>query len=56
MKRLLLAAGCLLFISQVLYSQLLTWTPEFPKDNDNIVITLDASKGNQGFIQLCRSQ
>lgn len=30
-------------------SQLLTWTPEFPKDNDNITIVLDASKGNQGL-------
>lgn len=30
-------------------SQLLTWTPEFPKDNDNITITLDATKGNQGL-------
>jgi len=30
-------------------AQLLTWTPAFPKDNDNIVITLDASKGNQGL-------
>lgn len=43
-----------LFLSMVILalsakSQLLTWTPEFPKDNDNIVITLDASKGNQGL-------
>lgn len=30
-------------------AQLLTWTPNFAKDNDNIVITLDASKGNQGL-------
>jgi 1,4-alpha-glucan branching enzyme len=49
MKRLLLASACLLFISQYLYSQLLTWTPDFAKDNDNITITLDASKGNQGL-------
>jgi hypothetical protein len=35
------------------YSQLLTWTPNFPVDNDpstNIVITVDATKGNQGLL------
>ncbi len=31
-------------------AQLLTWTPDFPKDNDNISITMDASKGNQGLL------
>ncbi len=31
------------------FSQLLTWTPDFPKDNDNIDITVDAAKGNQGL-------
>jgi hypothetical protein len=30
--------------------QLLTWTPDFPKDNDNITIVVDASKGNQGLL------
>jgi len=30
-------------------AQLLTWTPNFAKDNDNIVITMDATKGNQGL-------
>ncbi len=30
-------------------AQLLTWTPDFPRDNDNISITVDASKGNQGL-------
>jgi 1,4-alpha-glucan branching enzyme len=30
-------------------AQLLTWTPDFPKDNDNISITVDASKGNLGL-------
>ncbi|MBC7947453.1 MAG: T9SS type A sorting domain-containing protein [Chitinophagaceae bacterium] len=49
MKRLLLATGYLLLISLHVHSQLLTWTPAFPKDNDNITITLDASKGNQGL-------
>lgn len=47
MKRLLLAAGC--FLSINLQAQLLTWTPDFAKDNDNIVITMDATKGNQGL-------
>jgi glycosidase len=50
MKRLLLIAGCLLFTSQFLFSQLLTWTPDFAKDNDNITITMDATKGNQGLL------
>lgn len=31
------------------HSQLLSWTPNFAKDNDNIVITLDATKGNLGL-------
>ncbi len=45
-----LAVFYFLAISAVkINAQLLTWTPAFPKDNDNIVITLDASKGNQGL-------
>lgn len=47
MKRLLLVAGILFSIQ--LHAQLLTWTPGFAKDNDNIVITVDATKGNQGL-------
>jgi glycosidase len=31
------------------HAQLLTWTPDFAQDNDNIVITMDASKGNQAL-------
>src|SRR6185295_14502836 len=31
------------------YSQLLTWTPTFAKDNDNLIITMDATRGNQGL-------
>lgn len=48
MKRLLLIV---MSVSVGLFaqSQLLTWTPDFPKDNDNITITLDATKGNQGL-------
>ncbi|MBL7743210.1 MAG: T9SS type A sorting domain-containing protein [Chitinophagaceae bacterium] len=49
MKRLLLTSWCLLFVTQFLFSQLLTWTPDFAKDNDNITITVDATKGNQGL-------
>lgn len=29
--------------------QLLSWAPQFPKDNDQLVITVDCSKGNQGL-------
>lgn len=49
MKRLLLlwAAFCCSIFS---YSQLLTWTPAFPKETDAITITVDATKGNQGLI------
>lgn len=31
-------------------AQLLSWTPDFAKDNDNIIITLDATKGNQALV------
>ena len=50
MKRLLpgLLIG-LLCVPVCSFAQLLTWTPLFPKDNDNITITLDATKGNQGL-------
>lgn len=48
MKRLLPAIVCLLCVHS-LYAQLLTWTPAFPKENDNITITVDATKGNQGL-------
>lgn len=52
MKRLLLltaAALCGLFS----YSQLLTWTPPFPTENNasqTLVITMDANKGNKGLL------
>lgn len=42
---LLIAVG----ISFTAAAQLLSWTPNFAKDNDNIVITVDATKGNQGL-------
>jgi 1,4-alpha-glucan branching enzyme len=49
MKRLLLALVGLALSAIYLQAQLLTWTPDFPKDNDNISITVDATKGNQGL-------
>ncbi len=48
MKRLLFTA-IFLFSLHAVHAQLLTWSPEFSKDNDNITITMDATKGNQGL-------
>ncbi|HEY0356908.1 MAG TPA: alpha-amylase family glycosyl hydrolase, partial [Flavisolibacter sp.] len=49
MKRLMLA--CITaFISMAAAAQLLTWSPAFPTETDNITITVDASKGNQGLM------
>lgn len=50
MKRLLLTIAALGCFNLVVYCQLLTWTPAFPKDNSNITITVDATKGNQGLL------
>lgn len=52
MKRLLLLfiATCCGVLS---YAQLLTWTPPFPTEDNTsqtLVITVDASKGNQGLL------
>jgi glycosidase len=49
MKRLLLLLGFTILFVKGIDAQLLTWTPDFAKDNDNIVITMDATKGNQGL-------
>ncbi len=49
MRKSLFHLVALVFISISSRSQLLTWTPDFAKDNDNIVITMDAGKGNQGL-------
>lgn len=46
MKKIAALIIIALGISSVSISQLLTWTPNFAKDNDNIVITMDATKGN----------
>ncbi|GAA4743771.1 alpha-amylase family glycosyl hydrolase [Flavisolibacter ginsenosidimutans] len=51
MKRLLLVIAAS-FCGLLCYSQLLTWTPSFPTENNasqTLVITMDASKGNQGL-------
>ena len=42
-----------LFFPHALLAQLLTWTPPFPKESDpaqSLVITVDATKGNQGLL------
>lgn len=52
MNRLLLSLF-ITFLSFAASAQLLTWTPDFPKENDaaqNLVITVDASKGNAGLL------
>lgn len=47
MRKALLFLG--IVISLGTRAQLLSWTPEFAQDNSTIVITVDASKGNQGL-------
>ncbi|HEX6848138.1 MAG TPA: hypothetical protein VF144_14250, partial [Chitinophagaceae bacterium] len=49
MKRTFLLLWVSLF-ANFCRSQLLSWNPEFPKDNDNVTITVDATKGNQGLL------
>ncbi|HEX6171428.1 MAG TPA: alpha-amylase family glycosyl hydrolase, partial [Chitinophagaceae bacterium] len=49
MKKIFLLLYGFLF-ANFCHSQLLSWTPEFPKDNDNVTITVDATKGNQGLL------
>ena len=49
MKRILLLL-CVFLFTNFCRSQLLSWTPDFPEDNDNIIITVDATKGNQGLL------
>jgi 1,4-alpha-glucan branching enzyme len=50
MKRFFTLLLCIINFAITGKSQLLTWTPDFLKDNDNIVITVDATKGNQGLM------
>jgi 1,4-alpha-glucan branching enzyme len=50
MIRLLLSLFVFALSFAEINAQLLSWSPAFPKDNDNVVITVDASKGNQGLL------
>ena len=49
MRRLLVSLIVIVFSFSKAYAQLLSWAPAFVKDNDNIVITVDAAKGNLGL-------
>lgn len=49
MKKIFINIFVVLFLAFSGNAQVLTWTPAFPKDNDNVVITMDATKGNQGL-------
>ena len=53
-KELAMKKIFMLFLAAICFSsnghtQLLSWTPNFAKDNDNIVIIVDATKGNLGL-------
>lgn len=50
MKRLAFLIFIFFIIIEYAQAQLLAWTPGFPKDNDNITITVDAAKGNQALL------
>ena len=49
MKRILLLL-CICLFANFCRSQLLSWTPGFPKENDNVTIIVDATEGNQGLL------
>jgi glycosidase len=49
MKRLVVLFFFGLFFTK-LDAQLLSWVPAFPKDSDNVTITVDATKGNKGLL------
>ncbi|HEX2629352.1 MAG TPA: hypothetical protein VHM26_10075, partial [Chitinophagaceae bacterium] len=49
MKKILTLLAGIAALSFIGNAQLLIWTPDFPKDNDNISITVDATKGNTGL-------
>src|SRR5665811_824038 len=51
MKKTLPGFVVLLFISFQSFSQLLSWSPNFIQENSTpVVITMDATKGNQGLL------
>ncbi|MGB3007565.1 MAG: hypothetical protein WBC06_13700, partial [Chitinophagaceae bacterium] len=49
MKKILLLIFSISLFAFTAGAQLLSVVPEFPKDNDNIIITMDATKGNLGL-------
>ncbi|HEX4875345.1 MAG TPA: hypothetical protein VFV31_01655, partial [Chitinophagaceae bacterium] len=49
MKKIFTIFFPLLIVGGWINAQVLTWTPAFPKDNDNIIVTMDATKGNLGL-------
>ncbi|MBL0356364.1 MAG: hypothetical protein IPP72_05500 [Chitinophagaceae bacterium] len=49
MKKVLLSVGMIMLFATAT-AQLLSWTPQFPNDNSTIVVTMDATKGNQGLL------
>lgn len=49
MKKIIALIVAVMAITSVVSAQLLIWTPDFAKDDDNITITVDATKGNQGL-------
>lgn len=51
MKKALLGSFILIFFSLQSFSQLLSWTPDFIQESSTpVVITVDATKGNQGLL------
>lgn len=50
MRKIFSLAVLLFALHFITHAQLLTWAPDFAKDNDNITITMDATKGNQGLL------
>lgn len=48
-KMLLRIFVCLFFFANAAHAQLLSVSPSFPQDNNNITIVVDCSKGNQGL-------
>jgi 1,4-alpha-glucan branching enzyme len=51
MKKTLLGSFILIFFSLQSFSQLLSWTPDFIQESSTtVVITVDATKGNQGLL------
>lgn len=49
MKKVILSVSILLLFAST-HAQLLTWSSQFPNDNSTIVVTMDATKGNQGLL------